>query len=141
MQQIELHPDDYLPASPPQEVVQRYGIAVVGCGNIARNTHLPAYHKFGYRVVAACDVIEEKAQTVAEEYSIPFWTTNIEAVIDRSDVDIVDLAVRPEDRLAAVEQLAAAGKTHSLSKAAGTDVGRSGTHCRDMRGCRYHADD
>ena len=100
MQQIELHPEDYLPAAPPQEIVQRYGIAIVGCGNIARNTHLPAYHKFGYRVVAACDVIEEKARAVAEEYSIPFWTTNIEAIIDRRDVDIVDLAVRPEDRLA-----------------------------------------
>ena len=115
MQRIELHPEDYLPAAPPQEIVQRYGIAIVGCGNIARNTHLPAYSKFGYRVVAACDVIEEKAQTVAEEYSIPFWTTNIEAVIDRRDVDIVDLAVRPEHRLAAVEQLAAAGK-HILSQ-------------------------
>ena len=88
---------------------------MVGCGNIARNTHLPAYRKFGYRVVAACDVIEEKARTVAEEYSIPFWTTKIEAVIDQRDVDIIDLAVRPEDRLAAVEQLAPAGK-HILSQ-------------------------
>lgn len=115
MKRIELHPEDYLPASPPQEIVQRYGIAIIGCGNIARNTHLPAYDKFGYRIVAACDVIEEKAQTVAEEYSIPFWTTNIEAIIDRHEVDIIDLAVRPEDRLAAVEQLAPAGK-HILSQ-------------------------
>ena len=115
MKHIELHPEDYLPAAPPQEIVQRYGIAIIGCGNIARNTHLPAYRKFGYRVVAACDVIEEKARTVAGEYNIPFWTTNIEAVIDRHDVDIVDLAVRPEDRLAAVEQLAPAGK-HILSQ-------------------------
>ena len=115
MQRIELHPEDYLPAAPPQEIVQRYGIAIVGCGNIARNTHLPAYSKFGYRIVAACDVIEERAQMVAEEYSIPFWTTNIEAVINRRDVDIVDLAVRPEHRLAAVEQLAAGGK-HILSQ-------------------------
>ena len=77
--------------------------------------HLPAYSKFGYRIVAACDVIEEKAQTAAEEYGIPFWTANIETVMDRRDVDIVDLAVRPEHRLAAVEQLAAAGK-HILSQ-------------------------
>ena len=60
-------------------------------------------------------LLRRKRETVAEEYSIPFWTTNIEAVIDRSDVDIIDLAVRPEDRLAAVEQLAAAGK-HILSQ-------------------------
>ena len=62
MKQIELYPDDYLPAAPPQEIVQRYGIAMVGCGNIARNTHLPAYRKFGYRVVAACDVIGRKRE-------------------------------------------------------------------------------
>ena len=61
MQRIELHPEDYLPAAPSQEIVQRYGIAIVGCGNIARNTHLPAYSKFGYRIVAACDVIEEES--------------------------------------------------------------------------------
>ena len=72
MQQIELHPDDYLPASPPQEVVQRYGIAVVGCGNIARNTHLPAYHKFGYRVVAACDVIAGEGANSCRRIQHPF---------------------------------------------------------------------
>lgn len=91
-------------------MVQDYGIAIVGCGNIAQNTHLPAYRKFGYRVVAACDVVEEKARNAAEEYGIPFWTTNVQEVMDRRDVNVIDLAVRSEDRLAAVEQLAPAGK-------------------------------
>ena len=110
MKNVDLHPDDYLPQPPPQDIVQRYGIAIVGCGNIAQYIHLPAYRKFGYRIVAACDVVEEKARKVAEDHGIPFWTTRVEEVMDRRDVAVIDLAVRPEDRLAVVEQLALAGK-------------------------------
>ena len=40
MQQIELHPEDYLPAAPSQEIVQRYGIAIVGCGKTSPGTHI-----------------------------------------------------------------------------------------------------
>ena len=31
MKRVELHPDDYLPSAPPPDILERYGIAIVGC--------------------------------------------------------------------------------------------------------------
>ncbi|MBI3973043.1 MAG: Gfo/Idh/MocA family oxidoreductase, partial [Chloroflexi bacterium] len=58
MDLIPLRPEAYRPAPPPDAIRQRYGIGLVGCGRIARNAHLRAYRDFGYRVVAACDVVD-----------------------------------------------------------------------------------
>ena len=115
MKQIELRPEDYLPVAPSAEVIERYGIAVVGCGSIAQGVHLPAYRKYGYRVVATCDVLEENAKKAAEEYAVSFWTTKIEEVLDRDDVDVIDLAVPSQVRLSLVEKIAPSGK-HILSQ-------------------------
>ena len=44
-------------------------IAVIGCGRIANNAHLPALANIeGVRVKYACDLIEEKAALVKEKY-------------------------------------------------------------------------
>ncbi len=110
MDRVELHLEDYRPQPPPQGVIQRFGIASVGCGGIARHAHLPAYRDFGYRVVAACDVVEENARKAATEFNIPFWTTDLDAVLERPDVDVIDLAVHAAQRLPLVEKIAAAGK-------------------------------
>ena len=115
MESVDLRPADYAPAPPSANVVQRYGIAIVGCGGIAQSSHLPAYAKFGYRVVATCDLVEGNARRAAETYNISFWTTNLDEILDRADVDIIDLAVRPSDRLELVERIAASGK-HILSQ-------------------------
>jgi predicted dehydrogenase len=112
---ITLSPEEYQPLAPPPEIAQRYGIAVVGCGTIMRQAHLPAYRAFGYRVVAACDVVEEAARTTAEQFGIPFWTTEIDQVLARPDVDVVDLAVHASQRPQLVEKIAAAGK-HILAQ-------------------------
>ena len=95
--------------------MDRYGIAIVGCGGIAQHAHLPAYAKFGYRIVAACDLLEERARSAAEVFGVPFWTTNLDEVLDRTDVDIIDLAVLPSVRLELVERIAPSGK-HILSQ-------------------------
>lgn len=111
MESIELRPEDYRPQPPPEEIRRRYGIASVGCGGIARHAHLPAYRDFGYRVVAACDVVEENARKAAEDFGIPFWTTRLEEILERPEVDLIDLAVHASQRLPLVEKIAAAGKS------------------------------
>ena len=115
MEPIDLSPEDYAPAPPPEDVAQRYGIAIVGCGKIANAAHLPIYKRFGYRVVAACDHEEDKARRAAETYDIPFWTTDLDEVLERDDVDVIDLAVLPTERLELVERIALSGK-HILSQ-------------------------
>ena len=43
-------------------------IAVIGCGRIARGSHLPAFDKMeNIRVKYACDLIEEKAERAKEK--------------------------------------------------------------------------
>jgi len=79
---IDVSPDIYLPSPPPREIVESYGIAVIGCGAIAQKAHMPAYQDFGYRVVATCDIVEEKAQQVANEYAIPIFTSSIDKILD-----------------------------------------------------------
>ena len=101
---------DYRPAPPPAELRERWRIGLLGCGGIARGAHLPAYRRFGYRVSACCDVVEANARRAAEEFGIPFWTTEADALLSRSDVDVIDLAVHASQRRPLIERIAAAGK-------------------------------
>ncbi len=110
MPTIDLRPEDYRPAPPPDDIKRRYRIGVVGCGNIMRGAHLRAYRNFGYTVSACCDVIEENARQAAAEYGIPFLTTDLDALLARDDVDVIDLAVHASQRRPVVERIAAAGK-------------------------------
>ncbi len=87
----------------------------MGCGSIVRQAHLPAYRKFGYRVVACCDIFEENARSLAAEFEIPFATANLNAFLALPEVEIVDLAVHAAHRRPLVERIAAAGK-HILSQ-------------------------
>jgi predicted dehydrogenase len=112
---LQLSPDDYRPAAPPPAVARKYGIAIVGCGTIVRMAHLPAYKANSYRVVAACDVVEPAARTLAESFAIPFYTADLDELLARPDVDVVDLAVHAAQRPPLVAKIAAAGK-HILSQ-------------------------
>jgi predicted dehydrogenase len=110
MATVDLRPEDYRPAPPPDDVKRRYRIGVVGCGGIMRQAHLRAYRNFGYTVSACCDLLAENAKLAAAEYAIPFQTTNLEALLARDDVDVIDLAVHAAQRRPLVERIAAAGK-------------------------------
>lgn len=46
-------------------------IAVIGCGRIARNAHLPSFSKMdSVRVKYACDILPEKAEKLQEKFPI-----------------------------------------------------------------------
>jgi predicted dehydrogenase len=113
--QLELRPEHYRPAAPAPEIVEAFPIGVVGCGGIMRAAHLPAYRQCGYRVLAACDVVEEHARDVAQRFDLPRYTTRLEDLLDDPRIKIIDLAVHASQRRPLVEQIAAAGK-HILSQ-------------------------
>ena len=103
----DLQPADYQPVLPSD---LGYGIGLVGCGIVVSDSQVPAYKKAGYRVVACCDKIEERAHSVAANFGSPLVTTNLEELLSHPEVQIVDLAVHHHQRLPLVEQIAAAGK-------------------------------
>jgi predicted dehydrogenase len=108
---IELAPSDYQPAPPAKK---DYGIGFVGCGGIGQGAHLPAYKNCGYRVVAACDIVEETVRRAQERFGIPRITTRIEDILDNRDVQIIDLAVHGSQRLPIIRQICEARPAHLL---------------------------
>lgn len=66
-------------------------VAIIGCGRIANNAHLPALSKIGnIRVKYACDIILEKAVAAKEKFPIIEETiTDAKIAFDDPEVDAV----------------------------------------------------
>lgn len=66
-------------------------IAIIGCGRIANNSHLPALEKLeNVRIKYVCDIIEEKANKAKEKYpKIEQAITDYNVAINDKEVDAV----------------------------------------------------
>jgi predicted dehydrogenase len=103
---------DTAPAFP----ADRDGVAVLGCGTIARSAHLPAYEQHG---VGVTGVWSRRAETTADVLErFPFvgrvYPTAEDLLADPA-VRYVDIATGPEGRLDWIEAAVAAGK-HVLAQ-------------------------
>jgi len=66
-------------------------IGLLGCGRISKN-HFEAIAKLpDAEIVACCDLLEDRAREAANLYSIPFWTTNYEDMLQRKDIDLISI--------------------------------------------------
>ena len=65
--------------------------AIVGCGRICENAHLPALSQLdNVRIKYACDIIEEKAQKMKERFpKIENVITDYNVALNDPDVDAV----------------------------------------------------
>ncbi|HEY1860943.1 MAG TPA: Gfo/Idh/MocA family oxidoreductase [Gemmataceae bacterium] len=108
-------PAPILPYQPQNPRAYHPAIALIGCGGISEQ-HLRAYQKAGYRVVALCDRHLERADRRRAQFS-PHADlyTDYRRVLDRPDIDVVDLTPHPHDRLLLIEDALRAGK-HVLSQ-------------------------
>lgn len=104
---------DYAFKLPPKT---DYGIGVIGCGGIMNTAHLPAYQKYGFRVVACCDIREGAARQTAERFGIPKWFTDYRDLLDLPEVAIVDIAIHQEGRVEIVQAAAQAQKHILIQK-------------------------
>ncbi len=92
------------------------GIGVVGAGRWANLAHLPGWARDERcRIVGICDREPERAAAAADQYGAKVVATDYRVLLDRDDIDIIDVVTRDGDHfevnLAAVE----AGK-HVLSE-------------------------
>lgn len=89
------------------------GVAVVGCGNIARS-HFAGWRRLVQagqaRLVAACDNDLSRAEAAAQEYGAASAVTDFEALVRRPDVQGIDVCLPHHLHLPAILAAARAGK-------------------------------
>lgn len=99
----------------PADPAARGGVAILGCGTIARSAHLPAYRQHGIGVVGAWSRSGSAAEARREFPEIGRVYADPEELLADPAVRFVDLATPPEGRLAWIERAVAAGK-HVLAQ-------------------------
>ncbi|MBA3943009.1 MAG: Gfo/Idh/MocA family oxidoreductase [Herpetosiphonaceae bacterium] len=96
---------------------QRYrpAIGLIGCGGISAH-HLAAYQQAGYHVVALCDLDEGRArERQTSYYPQADVYTNYHDLLRRDDIEVVDVATHPAERLP-ILQSALEARKHVLSQ-------------------------
>jgi predicted dehydrogenase len=74
-------------------MTRRLRIGVLGAGAWARNAHIPGWQRDPRcEVVVLCDVIRDRAETMARELGVGEATDDWRAVVSRPDLDVVDVA-------------------------------------------------
>jgi predicted dehydrogenase len=85
------------------------GVGLVGCGDIAP-AHAQALATAKSAALVACmDVVESSAKSLGEQYQVP-WTTKLEDLLARSEVELVTIATPAFTHLPLTQAAAKAGK-------------------------------
>jgi len=67
-------------------------VAVLGAGRWAEFAHIPGWQRDPRcEVVVICDPLEERAEEFAQRFNIPESTRDWQAVVNRSDIDVIDI--------------------------------------------------
>ncbi|MHB8972139.1 MAG: Gfo/Idh/MocA family protein [Pirellulaceae bacterium] len=108
-------PAPRLPYQPARTRHYKPRIGVIGCGGII-STHLKAYRKARYQVVALADPLVSRAEQVRDEYYPRAQVFESAAeLLAQAEIDVVDIATHPEVREPLLLAAIRAGK-HVLSQ-------------------------
>jgi UDP-N-acetyl-2-amino-2-deoxyglucuronate dehydrogenase len=66
-------------------------IGLIGCGRISKNHFEAIAHQQDAECLMCCDIIEERARDAAEKYNISNWTTDYEAMLRDSNIDLISI--------------------------------------------------
>lgn len=105
----------HLPYLPPRPRHYRPRIGLVGCGGISEY-HLRAYREMGLEVALLCDCNPERAEKRRREFfPAAVATDDFSELLERDDIEVVDLCTHPAERGELIERALLAGK-HVLSQ-------------------------
>lgn len=89
-------------------------IGVLGSGFIVSECHLVSYQKAGYTVAAIASRTKANAETVAERFSIPVVHENYEALLDDATLEVLDIAVPPQQQPALIRAACERGTAKAI---------------------------
>lgn len=90
---------------------ERLGVGVLGAHSWAEKAHLPGYAAYErVRLAGICDIVPERAKTLADMFDIPFWTTDPDELMSRGDIDMLDVCTPTDTHLELSLRAIAAGK-------------------------------
>lgn len=104
--------------------MRRLRIGVIGTGTIANSAHLPAiaHLRDELELVAVADVREDVVREVAQRYGAEAAYTDYRQLLDRKDIDIVDICTPEFLHREQVTAAAAAGKHILVEKPMASSV-------------------
>ena len=92
------------------------GVAIIGAGSIGTLRAQIAHRHPSVKFLAVCDLVEEKAQTLAEACDADAWSTDPTEVIGRDDVDCVIVASTEDSHFEPAMAAIMAGKHLLIEK-------------------------
>jgi predicted dehydrogenase len=96
--------------------MEKIRVGVIGSGGIFRGLHIPYYEMTDMaQIVAVADVKEESAAEVAKRFGADSYT-DYRKILDRDDVDAVDVSTHPKPHRDITVAAAQAGKHILLEK-------------------------
>jgi predicted dehydrogenase len=83
--------------------------AFVGCGNMARNVHIPALLAAdGAQLVAVCDRIKERADEASAKFKVPAYY-DVDEMLRKEKPDVCPVITREDQRLEPILKVVSAG--------------------------------
>ncbi len=91
-------------------MTRKFRVGVIGAGIAARHLTGFAWNKGLYEVVVLCSLDEDRGRALCEEFNIPEYTQDAEAMIARADLDIIDICTPPSSHFELCRKAIEAGK-------------------------------
>ena len=74
-------------------------LGIVGVGGVASYAQIPSYIDKGIEIQAICDINEDVLNSIGNRYNIKNRYTDIEKMIKKENIDILDVATPPQTHL------------------------------------------
>ena len=80
------------------------GIGIIGCGQIVRSAHLPAYEKLGLRIAGVYDISPDAIAQITNNSRIENFYVQLDDLLNNPDITVVDIATHPAQRIDLIQQ-------------------------------------
>ena len=102
-----------------------YGIAFIGCGGIINYGHIPAYKNSGFNLIGGYDRNPEATENTVKTHGLKKNYGSVDELLSDPMVQIVDVAVVPEEQWNVVTKVIAARKPLICQKPFSVEYGKA----------------